>query len=241
MIIGQSHWIPLLVAALICSSFVFLQGDFADFTRSLGVFSILLSKNFTIHKFLPKFLRQFHAAIHFSSRKPFPPSTSNNPWRYIPLSETEDLQFSMTNTLLTMIIVGAIFGWNVVKPIPLFPSWIGAILGASIIGYGSTLTNARGDFLRFLGYTLVMILSEVMIIADDVQLRAKTSIILGQLFFFCRGIDQQFHIINTLKRWISIFSRHILFIFKFSKIQKFIQKKVHVLNIFFQRLSLFFW
>jgi hypothetical protein len=105
----------------------------------------------------------------------------------------------MTKVVLTLSVFGSLLGWNVVKPIPLFPSWIGAILGAVCLAYYGTFQDSRGDFIRYIGYTIASVLGELINIADEVELRQRCSVVLGKLFFFCKGIDSQFHVIERLK------------------------------------------
>jgi hypothetical protein len=225
MILSKSISLVLFVSAIICSSFVFLPGDFGDLARSLGVFTLLLLRNFTvIHKFLPKFFRQFSAALMFSSeRVPFPPGTTN-PWRYTPpsayfdeddnskLREEENIDFSMTNTLLTMTLFGAVLGWNIFKHIPLFPNWLGAIISSLFLSYLTTFVDSRGDLLRFLAFTTFTAIMELRKIANDVRLLERLQLNVSKLFFFMKGVDDQFQ----LMAWFRYLLRE--FVVKFSMI-----------------------
>lgn len=216
MIFSKWNLYLLLLLSALCTSFVFMPGNFGDFSRSLGVFTILLLQSFTIHTFLPKLIRQINAALLLSSRKNFPPGATN-PWRYNPakLADEDDLngeevheiiRFSMTNTLLTIAVVGAIIGSWIAKPIPLFPSWLGAILSGVFLSYFSTLSDARGDLLRFIGYSTFHVISEVVSIANDVSLLSRVRSNLSKLFFFFQGIDDQFQVFA----WIRVFLREFL-------------------------------
>jgi hypothetical protein len=148
---------------------------------------------------------QVQCCLLLAPRRPFPPGP--NPWRY---SRDDDYfdpsipKFSMTNVLLCLLLSGGMFGWILAKPIPLFPTWLGAVGGAAILGYGSTLLDGVGDLLRFLGHTLLSILSFLINIADDVQLRGNTQVMIGNLLFFLRGVDKQYHIMQRLQMILAI-------------------------------------
>jgi hypothetical protein len=221
MTISKSFIPVLYLSSFICFlSVLFLSShnEFGNFCRSLGVFTILLAKDaIFLPKIVPIFIRQLNAAFFLSSRKPYPPNNMyDTPWRYQPIprnKEDEDreeiyedtLDFSMTNTLLAIIFSSGIFGWNLSKPIPLFPSWLGAVLTSAIVGYFTTFNDSIGDFLRFLGYYLVQSVNELYFIATEVQLIAKLKVILGQLFFFLNTFENQFHLLANLKRLIAAF------------------------------------
>jgi hypothetical protein len=144
-----------------------------------------------------------------TSRRPFPPeanktnlgrygnvldnncdevnnSSSNNP--------EEEIVYSMFNSMIALFFSGLFLGWNAVKPIPLFPSWLGGLLGAAFIIYLSTFSDSNGDFIRFLAYTVTSTCGSLLNIADEVELRDKTGVILGQTLFFLHGIDKKFQI-----------------------------------------------
>ena len=106
----------------------------------------------------------------------------------------------MTYTLLSIVLAGSGLGSIIARYIPLVPGWIGAIIGAVSLGYSSTFNDNRGDVLRFLGHTMSSVLTEALATAEDVYLREKTMVILGQLLFFMKGIDNRFQILQRLKR-----------------------------------------
>lgn len=175
---------------------VFIQGDYGDFSRSLGVFAILLSKQTNIFSYVPKLVGQLMSSLSLAPRKPFPPSES--PWSYKAV-EDGDVEFSMFHAILALVVFGGFVGMSLSKPIPLFPSWLGFILGSSAIGYSGTFSDSRGDLLRFIAYTILSILSVILTVADDVELKSKLSTILGKLLFFLNGVDKQFHVMKNVK------------------------------------------
>lgn len=196
MILSKSINIITIVVGVLTALFVFMQGDYGDFARSLGVFTIILSQQTSFTQFIPDFIKQLQASLTLSPRKPFPPAES--PWSYKAVEEG-DVDFSMLNTLLTLVVLGGMLGWSVVKPIPLFPSWLGAILLGSVVGYSSTFADSRGDLLRFVGFTVLSALAILLSVADDVELKGKISTILGQLLFLFKGIDQQLQLTKGVK------------------------------------------
>lgn len=175
---------------------MFTKGDYGDFSRSLGVFTILLSKQTNILGYLPKVVGQLLSSLSLAPRKPFPPSES--PWAYKAM-EDGDVEFSMLYAILTLVVFGGFVGMTLSKPIPLFPSWLGFILGSSAIGYSGTFADSRGDLLRFIAYTILSVLTVLLTVADDVELKSKLSTILGRLLFFLNGIDRQFQIMKNVK------------------------------------------
>lgn len=131
-----------------------------------------------------------------SSRRPFPPT--ENPWQYRD-SPNSDLSFNMLNTLLTLSFLGFVFGWNIVKPIPLFPSWLGGLIVMAMITFSGTIADGRGDILRYIAYLFATALSEIKLTANDVQLTQKTAVILSHTLFFMNDLDRQYNIMNNLK------------------------------------------
>lgn len=58
MVLSRSLSVILILASSATALAVFMTGDYAEFAKSLGVFSILLIQRTTIHKFVPKFVSQ---------------------------------------------------------------------------------------------------------------------------------------------------------------------------------------
>lgn len=173
---------------------VFLQGDFADFSRSLGVFSLLLLLRARPGKITSRIVGQLKAVV--ADRRPFPPGSS--PWRYRPQEDEEDLGFSMLSVLFVVAFSSGYLGWNLSKPIPLIPSWLFGLLAAIIGGYSSTLQDTIGDLLRLYGYLIHSSWSELTLTADEVDLRVRTSQLFSQVFFFLRGVDDQFQVMDKV-------------------------------------------
>ena len=139
-----------------------------------------------------------------AERRPYPPN--DNPWKYNRKDELYDPsipEFSMTSTLIALVLSGAFVGWSIAKPIPLFPTWIGVILGATFLGYGGTLLDGRGDMLRFLGHTVKNVFSALLQLAEEVDLKENTKIILSQALFFLKGIDEKYQIMKKLQGLIA--------------------------------------
>jgi hypothetical protein len=116
---------------------------------------------------------QSKAALGVTERQPFPPC--RNPWQYHPVPGEPDLQFRMFNTLLATVLIGAYLGWLLVRPVPLFPNWLGALASAGVTGYATTLEDSVGDLMRYVGYAVVHTASVVTDTAEEVQVRTYTS------------------------------------------------------------------
>ena len=82
-----------------------------------------------------------------SERNQFP--RTDNPWQYVhDPRDPESVDFKMWNSLIGVVLMGTITGWSISAYIPLFPGWLGALGGASFLGYSGTLKDSRGDILR---------------------------------------------------------------------------------------------
>jgi hypothetical protein len=140
---------------------------------------------------------QGKALLQLARRRPFPPCS--NPWQYFPLEGEEDLGFSMFSTLVSMVVIGAYGGWLIVRLIPLLPNWLGAVAGASVLGYTSTVRDGRGDMLRLVGHSIARAAGVVGECASDVQLRARVSALLGHVLFLSQSVDSKYQVVAKLQ------------------------------------------
>lgn len=69
----------------------FIPGEVGNFSRSSGVFLLLLIQRSTIHIFLPQLIKQLLAACMLTRRKAFP--STEDPWKYKPRKEG-DIEFA---------------------------------------------------------------------------------------------------------------------------------------------------
>jgi hypothetical protein len=137
-----------------------------------------------------------------SQRKPFPPS--ENPWKYAPRPDTNDIEFSMIRVLMATILFGGIVGSIISGPIPLFPGWLGTLIGASGFGFISTTHDSRGDLIRYIGWALNDALGDIFKAASDVQLYDKSSVLLSNAFAFGNKLDQRYKVRETLTSRITV-------------------------------------
>ena len=198
MLISYSSVIATSIVSIGAVFYTFKEGNIGDFCRSIGVLCILLFKRARFKNFVTKFVSQLKGLFMLGERRNFPPFTEN-PWKYFPSEEDNVLEFKMMNTLIGLVMSGAIIGWKIAKQIPLLPGWIGAIGGASSLGYGGTLRDGRGDMLRFLGHSLHAILREVSQTMDDVKLKETLGIVLGQVIAFLQNLDEKFGIMEKVQ------------------------------------------
>lgn len=124
-------WAPLAAsAAFFLGSF--FPGDFGALSRALGVLTLVLLRRAKLISYVSTISHQLAAASGLGKgRRAFPPGS--NPWRYKAMSE-EDPPFNMYTALFTMILVGALLGNAIAKPIPLFPAWIGSLSAGVTFG-----------------------------------------------------------------------------------------------------------
>jgi hypothetical protein len=161
-----------------------------------------------VNSFLPLFSpplflsTQFKSTVMLSERRPFPPGP--NPWKYVAAEgEVDLLQYSMMKSLLATVFAGAFLGWLIAKPIPLFPNWIGAILGASALGGATTFRDSRGDLMRYLGHCVNSCVAVMGSTLDDVLLKERLGKLLSRLLFFLKGVDKKYHIVARLQDLLS--------------------------------------
>ena len=198
MIISHSSIIITSIASMGAIFYTFHDGDLGDLCRSLGVLTILLFTRARLKQFITTFVSQSKGMLMLGERRNFPPFTEN-PWKYIPIEGEDDLEFKMMNAIIGLVISGAFIGWRIAKMIPFFPGWIGAIGGASVLGYGGTFRDGRGDMLRFIGHSLHSLVREISQTMDDVSLREKLGVVLAQFLSFLRNLDEKLGIMEKLQ------------------------------------------
>ena len=148
MALNYSHTLVVTVSSILFALASFHKGEIAELSKALGVFFILLLRPSQLTGGMMTIADQVKAACLLSARKPFPPS--ENPWSYVYDPDVScSIQFKMTNCLMGIIFGGAFCGWSIARSIPLFPTWLGALLLASCCGYLGTVRDSRGDLLRF--------------------------------------------------------------------------------------------
>jgi hypothetical protein len=81
----------------------------------------------------------------------------------------------------------------------------GALAGAGSSGYLGTLTDAKGDLLRFLGYSVTEAWGAVSDAGAQVNLKAKTSVIMRRVFFITNQLDKKYKIVEKLQKALSVF------------------------------------
>ena len=107
--------------------------------------------------------------------RPFPPA--RNPWKYVPRS-SRDPDFNMIYALISMALVGSAVGGNM----PFIPSWMGALVGASISSLACTWQNSpRGDLARSCAMRVVAACTELWKIQADLQIIPKTTVVSSQI------------------------------------------------------------
>lgn len=115
------------------------------------------------------------------------------------MDDEEDLEFSMFRTIFAVGLSSGVIGWNLAKPIPLLPSWLLGLIALIIGASSATLQDSLGDLLRLYGHIVNKSFGEVLSTADETKLRERTGIILSHVFFFLRGVDKQFNVMEKVQ------------------------------------------
>ena len=163
---------------------------------------ILIIRRAKIGIFFTLFFKQMTSATMLSKRKPFPPA--ENPWKYSPRPDTNDIEFSMIRVIMATVLFGGIAGSIISGPIPLFPGWLGALIGAAGLGFIATTHDSRGDLIRYIGWALNDALGDVLKAAADVHLYDKSSIVLSNAFAFGNKLDQKYKVLEKVKAIITM-------------------------------------
>ena len=209
MVINKSFKEFNAAFACIGICFTFLHSKLAGFFRALGVFSILLIKGFKFQNYIFRCYKQIKGMLMLSERKNFPPF-SDNPWKYLPMEGEEDIEFKMVSCIIAISMLGGAVVWRVTKMIPLFPGWIGAIGGAAIFGFGSTASDGRGDMLRFIGWSLTALLTEISYASDDVELKERAAELFSQIVAIATKIDKNYGVISKGKYFLAEMTKIIV-------------------------------
>ena len=177
-----SRWSPVVtlpISLMFFFSTFRKASDLGQLARAFGVINILLMRRANISKSLADLFLYVRAAVNLAKRNPYPPS--ENPWshRFLP-DDPNSIQFSMYSTILAVMLLASSVGSNIAKPIPLFPNWIGALIGAGFCSYFCTLRDGRGDLLRFIGNSVVNCWSAFSEAAEEVDLWSKLNKVSGK-------------------------------------------------------------
>lgn len=199
MIISHGILIVNAVLALAGAVMTFTNGYVADFLKAYGVLLILLVQRFQMKRFALQITRQVKGMLMLSERKYFPAAT-DNPWKYTPGPDGEDIKFSMMNTMASVGILGAIAGNKIGNMIPIIKmGWLFAIGGGGAAAYLATMSNGQGDFLRFVGWSLTVAYSDTRAAMRDVYFWEKTNVVFSVVVQLAKRLDSQYHIISKLQ------------------------------------------
>lgn len=131
-------------------------------------------------------------------RKPFPPT--NNPWTWSSNNDDDDIEFQMIPTVVAMAFIGSVLGTN----IPILPSSFGALLGAAVFAYSTTLSSSRGDLCRCMGMRIVAFVREFIAIANtDLHLPNKSAVVASAILDKLLILDRQHSIRQRIGSAIS--------------------------------------
>lgn len=153
-------------AGLLFLILTFFRNPYGELARALGLTLIFVwQRTFQIRK---RYATWPHvkASLGMSTRRPFPRN-----------DDFQSREISYVYTLLAMAFVGSAAGGN----LPLVPTWMGALGGATMLVFASTLRNARGDLCRSMGMRLVAVVEELLDINADLKVVQKSGVVAGRI------------------------------------------------------------
>lgn len=192
MLFGSICFVLSLLTAL-----PMVRNPYGELMRALGMaFILVLSRTTRIRTTYPSH-KYLLACVGLQPRRPFPPAT-RSPWRYTP-RRLEDPEFHMWYTIIAMTLVGSACGGN----LPLIPTWLGALAGAGLLAFGTTLSSARGDLCRCMGMRVVQLSTELWDIQGDLRLWPKLGMASSQLLDKLLILDRKHKIKDRLVTVVS--------------------------------------
>lgn len=164
-----------------------LRNAYSELVKALGMTLILaVQRSRRLRKHYPSG-RYLKAALGAGPRRPFPPA--DNPWAY-----QGDVEFNMLYTVIAMALVGSTCGGS----LPVIPTWMGALGGAAMCAFVTTLPTARGDLLRCMGMRVVALSHEVWDIHHELGLLRKLGVVSGKVFDKMMILDRKHRIKDRL-------------------------------------------
>jgi hypothetical protein len=145
MLLSKAPLYLVLASALVSFASCYIPGSLGEFNKALGVLSLLIIQKQTVLYFAVGMYNQLLAAMMLKDRQAYPGEGS--PWSYVPVREN-DVDFRMRNVLIHLVVLGAFMGYFVASFIPLFPNFIGALIGSGFLGYKGTVVDPLGDLIR---------------------------------------------------------------------------------------------
>ena len=174
------------------------SSDYGILAKTLGVITLILLRRVKTANFFSNFIKFLTASMNLSTRKNYPPT--DNPWSYkeVP-GDPNYIPFNMYSTILSVMLISSYIGSNAVRPIPLFPNWIGALISAVFSGYACTFRDSRGDLLRYIGNSIVNCFNTFMQTSNEVNLWPKVNKVTGKSMAYFIKIDSKYKIIEKIK------------------------------------------
>ena len=181
------------------------RGPYGEMSRALGLGLIFLVQRYTsqVRSTYPT-TPHLKALVKAGPRKPFPPiySEVENPWAYTPMYE-DDVDFSMLRVIIAMTLLGTFCGGNL--HLPLIPTWLAALAGASTLAFATTMKDPKGDLARTIGMKAVALVEELLEINYELQLFGKVQTVTGKIFDKLMVLDRKHRIkdkIVSIVQWM---------------------------------------
>ena len=193
--LGHGKQSAIFFAFLFWFMGTFLRDAYGEMVRSLALGMIyLLSRTRNVRK-------SYKTGVHLKAifhlggneRVPFPPLIDEdgveNMWKYTPQTDY-DPDFDMVKSLICLVIIGSFCGGNV----PLIPTWMGSMAGASTFGFLGISKNSRGDLMRTMGMRVVATAAEALDINAELNVTRKVSVVAGKLLDKALILDRKHRI-----------------------------------------------
>jgi hypothetical protein len=172
-----------------------LRNPYGELIRTLGLLFIRIIQR-------SRYIRKKYPGVHYvlpalalTERRPYPMSSSpNNPWKInVNYDDDDDDDFSMWYAILANLMMGGILlgGSHI---IPFLPTSLASLLGASVLGYATTLPDSRGDLARVMGMRVVGILREAVALNSELHVLSKSGIVISNVLDKLLILDRQHRI-----------------------------------------------
>ena len=155
-----------LATGLLLVLLTFLRNPYGELSRALGLVLIFVwQRTFKIRRRYATW-PHIKASLGIIPRRAFPRD-----------DDFQSREISFIYTLIAMGFVGSAVGGN----LPFVPTWMGAMGGAGILVFLSTLKSARGDLCRSMGMRLVAVVEEVLDINGELKVVQKSGVVAGRI------------------------------------------------------------
>ncbi|GKY98037.1 hypothetical protein MPSEU_000761800 [Mayamaea pseudoterrestris] len=184
----------VLVTTLSCLFLLasWLRNSYGELVRALGLALLLTLRRTKRVRRLHPTMPHLKASLQMQPRVGFPVRIIHDDMRLNHNDVAMDdydaaMNYNSLYTLIAMCFVGAVCGGS----LPLLPTWMGALLGAGLLGVSTTLDSARGDLSRCMGARVVALSREMIQVNDKLHLTSKLGVVAGKVLDKLLILDRQ--------------------------------------------------